>query len=854
MTGYFARWHRLGHTVPRVAVDDVAVGVPVHNSLDDVVACLTSVIATSSRSTRVIVVDDGSADPTRDWCRRFAEEHDRVTLVRHDEARGYTRAANVILQESDAEATVLLNSDTVVTGSWLERLVTTARSAPDVGLVGPLSNAASWQSVPDLYASRERKDFAVNELPARWTPDDMAVVVGATPSTVVPRVPLLNGFCTLIRRAVIDEVGYLDDVLFPMGYGEENDFAFRVSDAGFALALATDTYVFHAKSRSFTHEVRRELSAAGSKAFRTKWPKRRIDDAIRTMRDHPVLIEKRRIVRHVQDAIHAGSLPRVLADGLPPGVRAAMEATGMAVESTNDCGADDQLFGLSWRTSGEAAVVAGDDSAELRIRVGRAGHPLSDGTDAIDLGEEADQQVRRLTALLTLGTVPGLHPPGAGDDPRPTSSAISAPAGPIPSGTSLLARTVNMLGVLLGADADLPGRDPFLRKFDASTTAVAANRRVVDAFRSDPRPDLSRVTWFVPRFEHVLRGGLHTIFATADHLESELGTQNVFVLCGDDHADVGDTERHVKSHFPDLHAEFHSFRFGDDPAALPASGTGVCTLWTTAYVLMHYNRCSAKFYFVQDWEPSFYAAGTRSALIEQTYRLGFALLANSPGVAERCVAYDDLVGMFRPGVDMSLFHPPAGGARRGGKDQVVFYGRPGNARNGFDLGADALVRVKKQLGRKVEIISAGAEWDPASQGLGKVVRNLGVLRSMDEVAELYRRSTVGLVFMFTAHPSYQPLEYMASGCATVTNFNPSNAWLLRDGENCRIAPTTSTGVAETVLEVLEDDALRDRIVKGGYKAVAALRWEDAFDSIRSFLTDPAAHRWVPPVSSDVGRF
>lgn len=817
-----ARLHRLGRADTTAEALDVAVGIPVHNSLEDVRSCLSSVLATCPPSTRVIVVDDGSDEPTQSWCRQLAGDDDRITLVRHDEALGYTKAANVILRMSDAEATVLLNSDTIVPPGWLQRLAATAQSAPDIGMVGPLSNAASWQSVPDLYATPDRRDFAVNDLPAGWSVADVAFAVAATPSVVVPRVPLLNGFCTLIRRSVLEEIGYLDEVLFPKGYGEENDFAFRATDAGFALALAMDAYVFHAKSRSFTHDVRRVLSTAGSQAFRAKWPKRRIDDAILTMREHPLLVEKREIVRLGCDHAAIARLPRLRAAGLSADVTAGLETLGVPVTRSGKSEASADVVTLSWRGTWEAEVFPGDGDA-------LTGHRLKLGEDPsaatvppmLDLGEEPTTQARRLTTLLALSTIDGLQPRAAVDESKPVRSDVAR--SPLPATESK--------------------RDPFLRQFDADTATLEANRRVIDLFRRDPHPDLTRVTWFVPSFEHVLRGGLRTIFSVAADLEERFGTCNAFVLCGNDHSDTDGTARHVREHFPDLHAEFHSLRYGDDPSELPASGTAICTLWTTAYVQMRYNRCEAKFYFVQDWEPSFYAAGARSALIEQTYRLGYGMLANSPGVADRCLQFDDLVGMFRPGVDTSLFHPVDDDSRAGRRQQVVFYGRPGNARNGFDLGAEALARVKETLGRRVDIVSVGADYDPAQYGLAKVLRNLGVLRSMDEVAELYRRSAVGLVFMFTAHPSYQPLEYMASGCATVTNFNPSNSWLLRDRENCRIAPTTPTSVAETILEVLDDDDLRSTLAEGGLQTAATLRWDDAFESIRSFLTDPVSHRY-----------
>ncbi len=136
--------------------------------------------------------------------------------------------------------------------------------------------------------------------------------------------------------------------------------------------------------------------------------------------------------------------------------------------------------------------------------------------------------------------------------------------------------------------------------------------------------------------------------------------------------------------------------------------------------------------------------------------------------------------------------------------RVFFYGRPKTARNAFGLGLAALGRLKENFGGRVEVICAGENWNPAQFGLAGKVRNLGVLGSLDEVAELYRSCDIGLVFMFSKHPSYQPFEFMASGMATVSNINPATAWLLRDGENCLLTPPLPTPTAERLGRLVED--------------------------------------------------
>ena len=259
----------------RTKVGDVAVDVvvPVYNALQDVRACLESLArAPSGYRSRVLVVNDGSDADTTDWLRSavgtLGTPAVSFQLLEHDTNRGYTVAVNAGLRDSRAPYVVTLNSDTIVTPFWLDGLIRCVTSAPDIGIAGPLSNAASWQNVPTLYA--EDGSFAINTLPPDLTPAKMAKVVSQVSERRYPRTPFVNGFCYMIRREVIDSIGFMDETAFPTGYGEENDYSIRAQDAGFALALADDTYVFHAKSKSFGTERRIALSKAGSQALKAK--------------------------------------------------------------------------------------------------------------------------------------------------------------------------------------------------------------------------------------------------------------------------------------------------------------------------------------------------------------------------------------------------------------------------------------------------------------------------------------------------------------------------------------------------------------------------------------------------------
>ncbi len=260
--------------------------VCVHNALDDVRRCLESVVRYTTSPYTLILVDDGSDAPVQEYLRRFAETQG-VTLLRNERARGYTRAANQGLRASMGDYALLLNSDTVVTPGWLDGMVACAVSDERIGLVGPLSNTASWQSVPKTL--NEQGDWAANALPEGVDIAEMAARIRRASARLYPRIPFLNGFCLMIRRQVLDTVGYFDEETFGAGYGEENDYCLRARQAGWELAVADDVYVYHAQSKSYSHERRRQLALRADEKLAAKHGQPRITQGVRLCRENPVL-------------------------------------------------------------------------------------------------------------------------------------------------------------------------------------------------------------------------------------------------------------------------------------------------------------------------------------------------------------------------------------------------------------------------------------------------------------------------------------------------------------------------------------------------------------------------------------
>ncbi|RME28684.1 MAG: glycosyltransferase, partial [Deltaproteobacteria bacterium] len=172
-----------------------------------------------------------------------------------------------------SKVVVLLNSDCIVTLGWLWRLLRVFELYPKTGIVGPLSNAASYQSVPEVF---EPGTTEWNLNPPSLRLDRWAELAASVLPPRYPRLPNINGFCMAIRREVLEKIGLFDEKNFPEGYGEENDFCLRAADAGFELRVADDCFVFHAKSASFGNEERKRLAERGQAAYLRKHGRARL--------------------------------------------------------------------------------------------------------------------------------------------------------------------------------------------------------------------------------------------------------------------------------------------------------------------------------------------------------------------------------------------------------------------------------------------------------------------------------------------------------------------------------------------------------------------------------------------------
>jgi GT2 family glycosyltransferase len=265
--------------------------LPVYNGDDIVRGCLRALQSAATGPFEVLIVDDGSRGFTTEMLRQQIAGDARFVLHRRDTNRGYTKSINEAVAMARAPWVVVLNSDTVVPHGWLDRLHAAARARPGTGMVGPLSNAATWQSIPEV--KRPDGTWSVNDAIGPEHLDAIQRLLDEVSTREYPEFPVLNGFCTLIARAVFDRVGGYDEEAFPMGYGEETDLCLRARRAGYRLTLADDAFVYHHKSLSFGAAGRSPLTRAGGLEMTNKHLGVNIAALERMMQACPALVRVR---------------------------------------------------------------------------------------------------------------------------------------------------------------------------------------------------------------------------------------------------------------------------------------------------------------------------------------------------------------------------------------------------------------------------------------------------------------------------------------------------------------------------------------------------------------------------------
>lgn len=371
---------------------------------------------------------------------------------------------------------------------------------------------------------------------------------------------------------------------------------------------------------------------------------------------------------------------------------------------------------------------------------------------------------------------------------------------------------------------------------------ASASRAEVDRLRSSHAShtgwrDVESINWFIPEIDMPFFGGLNTAFRIADKLRREHGVRNRFVVLGSPHEVFYRTA--LDAAFIGLGAESDfAFYDGSDEAlaAIPQADAAVATLWLTATHVVKAMSAPRNFYLVQDFEPEFYPASTMFALAEESYRYGLYGICNTKSMHDTYVeAYRGKGTFFTPAVDRSVYFPTQDvHAAADGVVTIFAYARD-HFRNCWELVCEALTRVKARHGHGVRIVTAGARYLPETADF----MDLGLM-DYRATGGVYRHADLGVTMQISRHPSYLPLELMASGVPMVSPDSEWFKWLFKDGENSVTVMRSLDDLTEQISALVEDAERRAHLRSGALETIDARHsdWDLALSEVYSYFCEP----------------
>ncbi|HVT45797.1 MAG TPA: glycosyltransferase [Thermoanaerobaculia bacterium] len=255
------RFAELAPAVERI-FPRASIAIVTYDNLEMNRRCLESLYETMDwPNFEVFVVDNASSDGTPELLRELSATLPNMTLILNEKNLGFAAANNQALRLVTGEILVLLNNDTVLCRGWLSALIRHLRADPSIGILGPSTNAIGNEAMIEAGYSE------IEEMPA-WARDYVREHDGE-----LFDISMLAMFCVAMRRDVLENVGELDE-RFGTGMFEDDDYAYRIREAGLRVVCTRDAFVHHWMKAAFgkmpSDEYRR-LFETNRALFEAKW-------------------------------------------------------------------------------------------------------------------------------------------------------------------------------------------------------------------------------------------------------------------------------------------------------------------------------------------------------------------------------------------------------------------------------------------------------------------------------------------------------------------------------------------------------------------------------------------------------
>lgn len=325
-------------------------------------------------------------------------------------------------------------------------------------------------------------------------------------------------------------------------------------------------------------------------------------------------------------------------------------------------------------------------------------------------------------------------------------------------------------------------------------------------------PTQLNIHWVIPDF--AAGGGGHmTIFRMVHFLELAGHKQTIWINHPNLHKSPEAAYETIEKHFQHFSGQVH---FVEDGLADAEGDIIVATdCWTVLPTIASRNFIR-RFYFVQDFEPSFHPMGANYLVADQTYHEDLDCLCASPWLSALMEEkYGRWARHFWLAADKRIYFTPKE-RKTNKKPRIAVYARHFTARRAVELALLALESLTDRgIEFAVDFFGAPLEFDVAPYGF----IDHGVA-SQETLAEIFRSADVGVVFSATNY-SLVPQEMMACGLPIVELDGESTRAIFPENTVSLAAPHP-TKIANAIVRLLDDEASRKA------QAAAALEWVNGF--------------------------
>jgi hypothetical protein len=311
-------------------------------------------------------------------------------------------------------------------------------------------------------------------------------------------------------------------------------------------------------------------------------------------------------------------------------------------------------------------------------------------------------------------------------------------------------------------------------------------------------------------------GGHTTLFRIVRYLESR-GYRNRIYFYDVFHGDHEFHKSVVREYFGFLGPVADVSEGMEDAHIVMATG------WPTAYPAFNSKCAGKRFYFVQDYEPSFHPTGAASLLAENTYRMGFHGVTAGKWLAGKLSQeFGMSADSFDFGCDCTSYSRVEGSSRSG----LVFYARPEAARRGFELG---LMALEVFAARHPEI-TIHLYGEVMGRLPFKFVNHGRVTPSV--LNKIYNSCYAGMSLSLS-NVSLVPHEMLAAGCIPIVNEGIQNRIVL-DNPFVRYSAPFPQALASALESVVMDPDV-ESLSAAAAESVRSVSWDDAGAQVDQIL-------------------